>query len=80
MSIQARVDAFNIFNHPNFAPEQNLLGRADSSGHLSLQNGFGISSNMLNQGLNTTGFGTGFNPLFQIGGPRSLQLALKMNF
>jgi hypothetical protein len=44
LSLQARADFFNIFNHPNFGRPIKL------------------------------------NPLYQIGGPRSAQLALKLIF
>jgi hypothetical protein len=65
MNLQFRADAFNLLNHPNFA---NPLGCVicGSSGL--------ASSSMLNQALG------GLNPLFQEGGPRSLQLSLKLSF
>jgi hypothetical protein len=63
MSLQMRADAFNLFNHPNFT---NPLG------FLEFGPSFLQSSRMLNQGLG------GLNPLFQQGGPRSLQLSLKL--
>jgi hypothetical protein len=63
--LQFRADVFNIFNHPNFAnPDNNI-----DDGLL-----FGLSSQMLNQSLG------GLNALYQIGGPRSLQLSLKFEF
>jgi len=63
--VQLRAEFFNIFNHPNFAdPEPNL-----SEGAL-----FGQSIMMLGRGLG------GLNPIYQIGGPRSIQLALKLQF
>jgi Carboxypeptidase regulatory-like domain/TonB-dependent Receptor Plug Domain len=65
MNIQFRVDAFNILNHPNFT---NPLGYVEY-GPFYLQ-----SQQMLNQSLG------GLNPLFQEGGPRSLQLSLKFAF
>jgi hypothetical protein len=34
----------------------------------------------LRGGLGTGGANGGFNPLYQIGGPRSIQLALKLQF
>jgi hypothetical protein len=63
-SIQVRVDAFNIFNRPNFA---------NPSGVMTDPN-FGVSTQMLNRGLG------GLSPLYQIGGPRSLQLAFRLQF
>ena len=35
---------------------------------------------MLNNYLGTGGQNDGLNPLYQIGGPRSIQLALKLQF
>jgi hypothetical protein len=63
--LQLRAEFFNLFNHPNFAdPESNL-----SEGAL-----FGQSLMMLGRSLG------GLNPLYQIGGPRSTQLALRVQF
>jgi hypothetical protein len=70
LSLQARADFFNIFNHPNFGPPTNYL-----SSPL-----FGQSTQMLGASLGTGGQGGGLNPLYQIGGPRSVQLALKLQF
>jgi Carboxypeptidase regulatory-like domain/TonB dependent receptor len=64
-TVQLRAEFFNIFNHPNFAdPESNL-----NEGAL-----FGQSIMMLGRSLG------GLNPLYQIGGPRSTQLALRLQF
>ena len=63
--LQLRAEAFNVFNHPNFA---GLVTRINFPT-------FGLSTSMLNKSL---GFDAGLNPLYQIGGPRSIQLALKL--
>jgi hypothetical protein len=68
LSLQARADLFNIFNHPNFGPPINYL-----SSPL-----FGQSTQMLGASLGSGGQNGGLNPLYQIGGPRSAQLALKL--
>jgi hypothetical protein len=69
-NLQFRVDAFNILNHPNFAnPQGYYFGSIPITTYLQ-------SPSMLNGG---TGLG-GLNPLFQEGGPRSLQLSLKLTF
>ena len=70
LSLQARADFFNIFNHPNFGPPTNYL-----SSPL-----FGQSTQMLGASLGSGGQNGGLNPLYQIGGPRSAQLALKLQF
>jgi hypothetical protein len=41
---------------------------------------FGQSTQTLASYLGTGGQSGGFNPLYQIGGPRSIQLALKLQF
>jgi len=64
LNLQFRADAFNVLNHPNFT---NPVGDIDVNTSLH-------SRQMLNQGLG------GLNPLFQEGGPRSLQLSLKFSF
>ena len=70
LSLQARADFFNIFNHPNFGSPINYL-----SSPL-----FGQSTQMLGASLGSGGQNGGLNPLYQIGGPRSAQLALKLQF
>jgi hypothetical protein len=70
LSLQARADLFNIFNHPNFGSPINYL-----SSPL-----FGQSTQMLGASLGSDGQNGGLNPLYQIGGPRSVQLALKLVF
>jgi hypothetical protein len=70
ISLQARDDFFNILNHPNFGSPINYFS--------SLQ--FGQATQMLNNYLGAGGQSGGPNPLYQIGGPRSIQLALKLQF
>jgi hypothetical protein len=41
---------------------------------------FGQSTQMLNNYLGSGVQSAGVNPLYQIGGPRSIQLALKLQF
>jgi carboxypeptidase family protein/TonB-dependent receptor-like protein len=65
LRLQFRTDAFNLFNHPNFANPLALIGSDPR---------FLESQAMTNQSLG------GLNPLFQQGGPRSLQLSLKLIF
>jgi len=70
LALQARADLFNIFNHPNFGSPINYL-----SSPL-----FGQSTQMLGASLGSGGQNGGLNPLYQIGGSRSVQLALKLLF
>jgi Carboxypeptidase regulatory-like domain len=69
-NLQLRAELFNIFNHPNFAdPVPNLTSGL-----------FGRSTQMLGRSLGSGGNLGGQNPLYQIGGPRSIQLSLKVQF
>jgi len=70
VSLRFRAEFFNIFNHPNFGPPDNNL--TDPL--------FGHSTQTLASSLGSGGGFGGFNPLYQIGGPRSIQLALKLAF
>ena len=65
LNLQFRADAFNVLNHPNFTNPLAYVGL----GPYYLQ-----SETTLNTGLG------GLNPLFQEGGPRSLQLCLRLAF
>jgi Carboxypeptidase regulatory-like domain/TonB dependent receptor/TonB-dependent Receptor Plug Domain len=67
VALQFRADGFNVFNHPNFA---NPFPFVSGAGVVSSA----ASTQMLNRGLG------GLNALYQMGGPRSLQLSLKLVF
>ena len=70
VGLRFRAEFFNILNHPNFGNPTNSL-----QGAL-----FGRSTQTLANALGSGGANGGFNPLYQIGGPRSIQLALKLQF
>ena len=70
LNLRFRAEFFNIFNHPNFGPPNNSLTSPL----------FGYSTQTLASSLGSGGANGGFNPLYQIGGPRSIQLALKLVF
>ncbi len=61
-----RAEAFNVLNHPIWGGIYNQLSTGAAN--------FGKVSSNLNSQLG------GLNPLYQTGGPRSLQLALKLHF
>jgi hypothetical protein len=70
LNLRFRAEFFNIFNHPNFGSPNNTIGSPL----------FGQSTQTLASSLGSGGANGGFNPLYQIGGPRSIQFALKLLF
>ena len=69
-ALRFRAEFFNIFNHPNFGNPTNVLTSPL----------FGRSTQTLANSLGSGGANGGFNPLYQLGGPRSIQFALKLQF
>ena len=70
VALQFRIDAFNALNHPSFADPVHYLDNPL----------FGQSSSMLNMMLGTGSPGSGLSPLLGTGGPRMLQLGLRLHF
>jgi len=70
LGLRFRSEFFNIFNHANFGSPNNSLPSPL----------FGRSTQTLANSLGSGGPNGGFSPLYQIGGPRSIQLALKLQF
>jgi len=75
MSLLFRAEAFNVFNHPLFGD----VGVNDGRNILTSPY-FGISSQTLAASLGGGGADGGYSSLYQIGAPRSLQFALKLQF
>jgi hypothetical protein len=70
VALRFRTEFFNIFNRANFGPHVD-----DLSSPL-----FGRSTQTLASSLGFGGPRGGLNPLYQVGGPRSIQLALRLEF
>ena len=70
MNLQFRADFFNLLNHPNFG--------APIADPTSSQ--FGVATGLLGTTLTPNASTAGFNPLYAVGSPRSIQLSLKLNF
>ena len=64
VKLQFRAEAFNVFNHPNFGNINSQFG----------QNTFGQATATLANSLGV------LSPLYQMGGPRSMQFSLKLVF
>ncbi len=71
LKLQFRCELFNVLNHPNFAAPLADLSNSN----------FGRSTQMLGRSLGASNqSGGGFSQLYQIGGPRSVQFAIKLMF
>jgi hypothetical protein len=69
--LRFRAEMFNLLNHPNFAPPVGDISQPQ----------FGLSAQTFGQFLGGGNLGSGgFSSLYQVGGPRSMQFALRLTF
>jgi hypothetical protein len=69
-ALQLRMEVFNLFNNTSFAnPVGDLFSPL-----------FGVSTTLANRGFGGAGATGGLSPLYQVGGPRSIQLAARVTF
>ena len=69
-SLNVRIEAYNALNHPNPADPVRFLDNPL----------FGAPVSMLNLMLGSGSARSGLTPAFQIGGPRTLQVQLRLRF
>jgi len=69
--IQFKIEVFNIFNHPNFGSYGTSLNSLAT---------FGVPFSTLHNSLGNSTSGVGLSSLYQLGGPRSIQLSARFTF
>jgi len=70
VNLQIGMEVFNLFNHPNFG---------DPVGDLS-SGLFGRSTAMFGRSLGSNVGSVGLNSIYQTGGPRTIQMSLRLQF
>jgi len=70
LRLEFRAEAYNLLNHPQFADPVSFLSNPM----------FGMAGSSLNMMMGTGTPTSGQSPMFQGGGPRSVQLSLRLSF
>ncbi|HEY0078217.1 MAG TPA: carboxypeptidase regulatory-like domain-containing protein [Pyrinomonadaceae bacterium] len=70
LKLTLRAEVYNALNHPNFGDPVTSLERGL----------FGEATQMLGRSLGTGGINGGLTPVYQIGGARCVQLAVRLQF
>ena len=78
-SLQLRAEVYNLFNHPNFDNPAPVYAPLNDPIHSDPSRPF-VSTQTLGQSLGTGGTFGGLIPMYQIGGPRAVQLGAKLQF
>jgi outer membrane receptor protein involved in Fe transport len=71
--LQFKGEFFNILNHPMFAIDRY------AGANFTVPGAFGVPTQTLRNGLSTAGV-SGLSSLYQLGGPRSIQVSLRLTF
>jgi len=77
LQLDWKAELFNVFNHPNFGAPFGSLGGYEEPPDFQPDSLFGAPLAMANSVANTSNT---LNPLYRSGGPRSIQLSLRLNF
>jgi hypothetical protein len=76
VTARLRAEVLNVTNRPNFGNP----GTGSTNTNVLNATGFGLSTMSLSQSLGAGGADGGFNPIYQTGGPRAIQMVLQLNF
>jgi hypothetical protein len=87
VNLQFRAEVFNVLNRPNFAAPNSVLGVLSYANVGGVQTPsfspapqFGNVTSTLARSSSTGGVNGGLSPLYSLGGPRSMQFVLRLNF
>ena len=78
-SLQLRAEIYNLFNHPNFENPAPVYAPSNDPVLADPSRPF-VSTQTLGQSLGTGGTFGGLIPMYQLGGPRAVQLGVKLRF
>lgn len=78
VKLKLKGEIFNFVNHPMFAAPQGILGLRLTPGAFTPSATFGQSTTMLNR--TTSQEGIALSSIYAPGGPRSIQLSMKLSF
>ncbi len=78
MKLKLKGEVFNFVNHPMFAAPQGILGLRLTPGAFTPSATFGTYTTMLNR--TTSQEGIALSSIYAPGGPRSIQLSMKLSF
>lgn len=78
INLRIKAEMFNFVNHPMFAQPANSIGQKNANGTFTPLSTFGTYSTMLNR--TTASEGIALSSIYAPGGPRSVQLSMKLSF